>query len=157
MLSKFTFIMALCIVFAQAANAADISPVVLDSKNSTGSTVGLDYNLNGQVDKTLYGPEGTNINVDTNVGSVVLSYRAKGTIAASAERNPNNFLDLQLNGTLRYATEHFGTINGGLLSKYESDQSFKNKNLVYGLQGTYGKYPLLAKNDFFQLMQITQE
>jgi hypothetical protein len=129
------------------------SPVVLDSKNSTGSTVGLDYKLAGTLLRKKFDSvdAGNALNPDVSFGAADISYHGQGTIAASAERNPNNFLELQLDGKLLYSASRIGTISGGLLAKYEADQSFKNKNSVLGLSGTYGKYGALLQNDSIAL------
>ena len=40
------------------------------------------------------------------------------------------------------------TFQSGLFAKYEANQSFDNKQGIFGLAGTYGKYSVLAENDF---------
>lgn len=129
------------------------SPVILDSKNSTGATVGLDYKLNGKLYDHRFDKveSGASFDSDAKVGSAQISYKGSGTIAASAERNPNDFLELQVDGRLLYSVAEIGTFSSGAFVKYEADQGFDNKNIAYGLSGTYGRYGVFASNDFFAL------
>jgi hypothetical protein len=65
---------------------------------------------------------------------------AKGTLAADAARNPNKLIDTAASyawsrtSSDRGSTRMFGL---GGQTKFETDQSFDDKQLVYGLKGTF--------------------
>ena len=128
----------------------EFNPVVVDSKNGTGSTVGVEYKFKGNLlTKSFDSKESSNV-LDPNatIGSAVIGYSGSGTVAASKDRNPKNFLEFQLDAKLRYSGPGKGTVLGGIFAKYETNQSFTNKQFVYGLGGTYGKYAVFGENDF---------
>jgi hypothetical protein len=60
-------------------------------------------------------------------------------VTAAAKRNPKDFLDADLTGSYVLTTNSFGAFKAGGFAKYETDQSFDNKQLVYGVRGTYLK------------------
>jgi len=128
----------------------EINPVVIDSKNGTGSTLGIEYKLKGDLLSKSFGSKDSGEELDPNatIGSAVIGYSANGTVATSEDRNPKNFLEFQLDTKLRFSYSGKGTLLGGIFAKYETDQSFDNKQFVYGLGGTYGKYAVFAENDF---------
>jgi hypothetical protein len=130
-----------------------INPTIIDSKNNTGGTVGIDYNFKGDLLSKDFASKdtGSSIDPDATLGSAVVSYFGSGTVAASKERNPKNFLDFLLDAKLKYSAPRLGTVLGGLFTKYETDQSFDNRQAVYGLRATYGKFEALGKNDFVAL------
>lgn len=134
---------------SDSKNSFDFKPVVIDSKNGTGSTVGIEYEFKGEQTKSLNSNDaGVGLNPDATIGEAVLGYTAKGTVATSKDRNPKNFLEFQLDGKYRYSASGKGSMLGGLFAKYESNQSFTSKQSVYGLGGTYGKMDVLGSNDF---------
>lgn len=128
----------------------EFNPTVIDSKNGTGSTVGVEYKFKGDLLSVSFDSKDTEseINPNATIGSAVIGYSGSGTIAASKDRNPKNFLEFQLDAKLRYSASGKGTVLGGFFSKYETNQSFTNKQFVYGLGGTYGKYTVFGQNDF---------
>ena len=111
-----------------------LSPVVIDSKNGSGSTVGIEYKIKGDLLSKSFDSKdaGTTIDPNATVGSAVIGYSASGTVAASKSRNPKNFLEFQLDAKLRRSVSGKGTVLGGFFSKYETNQSFDNKQFVYG-------------------------
>lgn len=129
------------------------NPTVLDSKNGTGATVGAEYKFKGNLlSKDLESQDtGSIFNPDAPTGAAVINYSGNGTVAASKERNPKNFLEFLLDAKLKYSAPTTGSIMGGFFSKYESNQSFSSKQLVYGLGATYGKRGALGSNDFVAL------
>lgn len=139
---------------SHAASGADskfeINPVVVDSRNGTGSTVGIEYKVKGVLLSKSFDSKdfGGIVDPSATIGSALIEYSANGTIAASKDRNPKNFLEFQLDAKLRHSDSGKGTILGGLFAKYETNQSFDNKQLVYGLGGIYGKYAAFSENDF---------
>jgi len=131
----------------------DFNPIVIDSKDGIGATVGIEYKFNGELLSKDFDSKdsGASFNPNIAIGSAVVSYSGSGTVAVSKVRNPKNFLEFLLDAKLRYSAPRAGSVTGGLFSKYETDQSFSNKQLVYGLGATYGKYAALAANDFVAL------
>lgn len=139
-----------CVAASGTDSKFEFNPTVLDSKDGTGSTLGIEYDIAGSLYSRSFEMEesGDDFNPDATLGSASIGYSAKGTVAVSKERNPKDFLEFQLDAKLRYAAAGTGSIIGRLFTKYESDQGFENEQSVYGLGGTYGKYSLLANNDF---------
>ncbi|MDH2916890.1 MAG: hypothetical protein PXX77_08450 [Gallionella sp.] len=139
---------------SHAASGADskfeINPVVIDSKNGTGSTVGIEYKVKGDLLSKSFDSKDSGGMIDSSatISSALIGYSANGTIAASKDRNPKNFLEFQLDAKLRRSDSGKGALLGSLFAKYETNQSFDNKQLVYGLGGIYGKYASFAENDF---------
>jgi hypothetical protein len=119
-------------------------PTMMDSGNSDTSTLGLAYRFSG--DATFV--KGKNDGV-VKVGDEyeqrwdtgTLSYSGSGVVAADAERNPENLLDFQLDltgehGRLRSGRPQVTAViySYSAFVKYETDQSFKNRQAVYGGQ-----------------------
>jgi|SRR3989338_958732 len=137
---------------AESRNSSiDFNPIVIDSKNGTGATVGIEYKFKGEFAKDFSSKDTGGIDPNATISTAVIGYSGSGTVAASKDRNPKNFLEFLLDAKLRYSTPTTGTVTGGLFSKYETNQSFSNKQLVYGLGATYGKYAFLGSNDFVSL------
>jgi len=130
-----------------------INPTVLDAKDSTGGTVGIEYNFKGELLSKKFASQDTenSIDADATLGLAVVGYSGRGTVAASKERNPKNFLEFLLDAKGKYSVPRFGTFLGGLFTKYETDQSFDNRQGVYGLGATYGKFAAFGANDFIAL------
>jgi len=127
-----------CHAGADTDNKFEFNPVVMDSKNGTGSTVGVEYEITDDLILKSFNskdPGGT-INPNVTIGSASVGYSASGTVAASKNRNPKNFLEFQLDAKLRRSDSGKGTILGSFFAKYETNQSFDNKQFVYGLGGT---------------------
>lgn len=65
---------------------------------------------------------------------------AKGTLAADADKNPNKFLDFNGNYSWIYTRSSRTGLDrfsvGGQV-KYETDQGFENKQIVFGIKGTF--------------------
>jgi hypothetical protein len=135
------------------ADSIEINPVVMDSKNSTGSSLGIEYKIKGELLSKNWGSKDSGAHMDANatLGTALIGYSANGTLTASKSRNPKNFLEFQLDAKLRRSDPGVGTLFGGLFTKYETNQGFENKQFVYGLGGTYGKYAALSENDFISL------
>lgn len=127
----------------------DFNPGVIDSKNGTGATVGVEYKLKGNLlTKSFDSKDSGGLDPNAKIGAAVIGYSGSGTVAASKDRNPKNFLEFQLDAKLRYSASGKGTALGGFFSKYETNQSFTSKQFVYGVGGTYGKYSVFGENDF---------
>jgi len=125
-----------------------LNPTVIDSRNGTGSTVGVEYKFKGYLLSRDFESQDNELDPNAIIGSTVIGYSGSGTVAASKDRNPKNFLEFMLDAKLKYSAPAAGTITGGLFSKYETNQSFSDKQFVYGLGATYGKYAAFGSNDF---------
>lgn len=126
------------------------NPTILDAKNGAGGTVGIEYSFKGELLSKNFSSQdtGNSIDADATLGSAVIDYSGSGTVAASKERNPKNFLEFLLDAKGKYSVPRLGTLLGGLFTKYETDQSFDNRQAVYGLGATYGKFAAFGANDF---------
>jgi hypothetical protein len=151
-------LVSLCALAASPASAADedsrktdpqtgiqLRPALLDTSDGSGSTLGLEFEvhetpLSGKVNEI---PVGDSIG-DTIVGKAELKFDATGTVTADAKRNPKDLLDAALNGNYVLTTNSCGAFKVGGFGKYEADQSFDNRQFVYGVRGTYVKLGLLA-------------
>lgn len=107
---------------AQTASPLTLRPVILGSDNGEGTTLALEYTLDGKYERS---------NADDTAG-FVLEYKGEGTIATSADRNPRDFLDLQLSGSAYYEPTDTLSFAAGGFVKGESDQRFKNAQVAYG-------------------------
>jgi hypothetical protein len=129
--------------------ALSITPVVLDGSHSTGATVGLQWKVNRNYyakrfstsDATGRGEAFPDFS-KVWVRYLTVDYHLSGTATAEKERNPKNFLDAMVDAKLRLSSSP-GFFGGGLFAKYETDQSFDNKQGVYGLRATYAKFRLI--------------
>ena len=132
----------------------DFKPVVLDSENTESSTLGIQYAFkNTLFNKNYDTQDDESCNTfpcpHTIVGSAKLTYDLKGVFAENANDNPKNFIESNLNGSYLKASSDSKSIwSGGVFVKYESDQKFKNKQLVYGLNGAVSNRDLFHANDF---------
>ena len=133
-----------------------VSPVVIEGEGASGATLALDYSLRGVMFKKIFSGDAGNEALTPEAvanavgGSLVVGYKGQGTFAASAEKNPRNLVDLLVDAQLLYSSGR-GTVSGGAFLKYEADQSFRNKQAVYGGRLTAGKMGLLATTDVLVL------
>lgn len=124
------------------------NPVIMDtgSDESQSLVLGLEYEFKGKILEYPSNKTNTKTNVEDNREiepvnienpsmNYTLGYLAKGTLASSAKRNPKNLLEFELNGSKIFAANDGHVTSGKLALQYETDQEFKNKNLVYGLGG----------------------
>jgi hypothetical protein len=150
----------LCTLAAGRASAADdaakaanpdlgfrVRPALLDTSDGTGSTIGLEFEAHevpfSGKGHDLFSPTGRI--GDTIVGKPELKFDATGTVTADAKRNPKDLLDGDLTGSYVLTTNSYGAFKLGGFGKYETDQSFDNKQFVYGLRSTYVKIGLLTQ------------
>ena len=131
-----------------------IEPVVLDASESSGATLGLQWQVKDSIVDTGIGKaEKSDTFGDVEklvIRSFLVDYQLSGTATAAKERNPKNFLDALLDAKFEYSRSGLGAA-GGVFGKYESDQSFDNKQAVYGLRGTVLKMGLVGKLDVIAL------
>jgi hypothetical protein len=105
---------------ALAQRESSIQPVVLESADSNGATIGIQWNYSGTAKgKTLPSDSIT-------IQQISLDYKLSGTATAEKERNPKNFIDALVDAKLLYSHPDRGAISGGFFAKYEADQSFEN-------------------------------
>ena len=90
------------------------------------------------------------IDPDVAIGSLDVTYEGSGTIAASADRNPKNFVDAQVDVKFLYSAG-FGSVSAGGFAKIEADQTFDNTQTVVGARATWAKRGVLARNDLIAL------
>jgi hypothetical protein len=144
-----------CAALAQAKKSRlTIEPVVLDASESSGATLGLQWQVKDSiVDRPLGAAqkgEGFGDFEKIVIRSFLIDYKLSGTVTAAKERNPKNFLDALLDAKFEYSRSGFGAA-GGLFGKYESDQSFDNRQSVFGLRGTVLRLGLAGKLDVIAL------
>lgn len=122
-----------------------VKPVLIQPQDGRPVMAGVKYDFSGKLAERSFDAQG-GLDPDALRGGVDLTYRARGTVASSAERNPENLLDfaLDLKGL---ASSSAGAVKFGASLKYEADQKFKNHNLVYGAKVTAAKNTLLFRND----------
>jgi hypothetical protein len=126
-----------------------VSPVLIDTSDGTGSTLGLEFAFKGTLAER---------NLDSNdfdfehakLGGFLLKYDVSGTATADAERNPKDFVNALLTASYQM-TRTFGSVRAGGFAKYESDQSFDSHQSVYGLRATYVKLGIFQEADWVAL------
>jgi hypothetical protein len=140
----------------QDAEATEVSPfnfrpVVIDGSNSTGATVGLQWDLRRDKNFSFEDDdEGEDIPPNIALGAGSIGYKLSGTATADRERNPKNFLDALVDVKLRHV-QAGGRLAGGLFAAYEADQSFENRQFAYGLRATAWKRDLPFRRDVLAL------
>lgn len=140
---------------AETSTASDsdillLSPVVIDTQDGQGATLGLEFLAKGTLISKDFSTNdtGDEFDLEAQVGDLQLEYQARGTLAADRDRNPKDFID----GTVMlnyYFQKDFGTFSGGAFVSYETDQDFDDKQSVYGIRVTYGKMHVPFRNDVF--------
>ncbi len=80
-----------------------------------------------------------------------MRYEGEGTITASADRNPKNFIDLKLSALGHYGSATAGSFEAGGFIKLEADQSFDNVQAAFGGRARYAKVGLLQRADILAL------
>jgi len=128
----------------------ELSPVLIDTQDGAGATLGLEFLARGALVSWDLSTEdtGDDFDLDARLGDLRLEYEAKGALTADSERNPKNLLEATL-ALSYYFQQDFGAFAGGGFVSYESDQSFDDKQTVYGLGVTYAKVNVPFKNDVF--------
>jgi len=127
----------------------EIKPSILEGKDKGGSTLGLEY----QFSKNLlrYDVAPANPLQPDSFKSVTFDVAGTGTVALNSERNPKNFLDFVGSIESLYWSRNLGTFIGSLNGKFETDQSFKNKQGVFSINATFAKRNIFVKNGFFSV------
>lgn len=113
-----------------------IKPVILDAKGGSGTVLGIDYSYKKKVfsgGACLGSSNAEQDEINPNAPRCERGYQfdAAGTIVSSAEKNPNKMLDFS--GSYRYRIKHRALMQSyGAQAKYETDQTFENKQFVAG-------------------------
>lgn len=125
-------------------------PLLLEADGDQGPTLGIGYEFvksfakvtgSGDIDEE-------DINPDAVRTELAAALSAKGTIAASKERNPNKFLDFSASYSyIRKAGPSL--LSAGAKAKFETDQGFDAKQYVYGV--TAGSTYLFENMSFLGL------
>jgi len=118
--------------------------------------LGLDYDLWAKYNFWSRAPgagSATFSEADINavLHSAQLDARARGTIASSKEDVPNKLLDFSANAVYVLDAPWAYVRLGGMLT-YETDQSFDNKQFMYGVTGSASKVRILVPGDAGTLM-----
>lgn len=131
---------------------ATFKPVVIDRADRAGTTLGIDYHLDylkplGGRGRTSQGsPVVAAGEENTVITEGELAARLRGTVTASKEKNPHKLIDLE--GAWRYVistTPAWYRLGANLT--FETDQSFANKQLAYGLSAAASKVSILKPGD----------
>lgn len=148
---------------SQKGNASDsnapatpftLRPALIDTSNGPGSTLGLEFEGSGTLCSKVV-PLGKQTDFETAQGAVIqLDYQTSGTLTSNKNRNPKDLLDAQLNGSFLYDAASAGTVSFGGFGKYETDQSFDNKQLVYGLRATYVKLSVFTQSEDWVALRV---
>ncbi|MDQ2640268.1 MAG: hypothetical protein M3Y79_06785 [Pseudomonadota bacterium] len=131
-----------------------INPVLLDSEDSSGAALGLEYNLGQSWNYKLGGPTAGDGQLsgdsfrNLKVFGATASLQSNGTVASSANRNPENFLEASAKAGA-FHSSRVGTFQLKFGGTYETDQEFDNKEAVYSLSFGYAK--LISKKHVFAL------
>jgi hypothetical protein len=148
---------------AQAAPAerkpfqASFKPVVIDSADRVGTTLGLEYDL--EYSRSLGGrgrtSQGSDVvapgEPDVVIKEGELAARLRGTITASKEKNPHKLIDLA--GSWHYVISTLPAwYRVGANLTFETDQSFANKQLAYGLSTAVSKVSIVKPGDAGSLL-----
>lgn len=132
-------------------HSLELAPIVIDSQDGTGSTIGLQFALSGDLlpaakpaaaapSDTFEEPE------KVLIKQYNLHYEAKGVVTADSERNPLNYIDAIVDARI-LRNSPSGTFIGGAFLRYETDQSMDNRQSEYGVRGTYTRLHTVREND----------
>lgn len=130
-----------------------VRPVLLDEKGSASSTLGLEYEINRKWTKAFSSgsaPSDGFEDANKPLWNGFIQFDAKGTVATNADRNPKDLTEAELDAGGRWSGS-WGTMSVSLNGKFETDQRFDNKQGVYGLTASYGKYGVLSRNDSLEV------
>lgn len=142
-------------VGARAAEEAkqhtlELAPIVIDSQDGTGSTIGLQFDASGELlpaSKPAAAPSDSFEEPDkVLIKQYSLHYEAKGVVTADSERNPLNYIDAIVDARI-LRNSPSGTFIGGAFLRYETDQSMDNRQSEYGVRGTYTRLHTVREND----------
>jgi hypothetical protein len=124
---------------ARAEPFLTLRPALIEAKDSSGTTLGLNYELNKQFKFWQ--------NSTTSVGSDVVPadssqtplhgglflLKGQGTVTASRGTNPNKLLDLSADLSAHRSGGGLGYTQLGAVGAFETDQGFEHKQSLLGL------------------------
>lgn len=121
-------------------HSLELAPIVIDSQDGTGSTIGLQFALSGDLlpaAKPAAAAPSDNFEEPERVliKQYNVHYEAKGVVTADSERNPLNYIDAIVDARI-LRNSPSGTFIGGAFLRYETDQSMDNRQSEYGVRGT---------------------
>lgn len=129
-----------------------IKPVLIDSADKTGASLGIDYDIDylrtlGARGRTSAGqPTVSAEEAEVVITEGEIAARLRGTLASSKEKNPNKFVDLSAAGYYVISKiEIWSRLGGGLT--YETDQGFDNKQYSFGLNAAASKVTIIKNGD----------
>lgn len=129
-----------------------VKPVVFDSSDDNRNGLGLDYDYLGTysrapLPRTSVGND--EFTVDdferTKLSYAMAQVTARGSIAASKERNPNKLVDFRADGLYVWDSKPV-TAQLSAVLKFETDQGLDDKQYMYGVSAAATKRGLLRKN-----------
>lgn len=127
-----------------------LKPVLIDSGSATGTSLGVDYEFTGKYQfwttKTVAGPVIDPSVLDKTFTSGQLDLRARGTLAASKEKNPNKLIDFAGSAVYKVDADKIWAKVGGALT-YETDQSFEKKQYMFSMVGVASKVSTIVNGD----------
>jgi len=148
--SSFLFYLIFC-NYVSAENSFDLKPVLLDSESSNSTILGLEYLYEGsktinsgltEIDSEDASDE---IDPDETINIVDIEYFLKGTVTSRSDKNPKSFLDSKL--SISYLWSDSFSFKSKAFVGYESDQSFDDKQLKYGLSTSMAKIDVFRPNN----------
>lgn len=129
----------------EIVNSFDVSPVALDSENTTKTSLGVEFDLKARfVEKKFSKPSTGPIDPNARRGGASVDFALSGTATQNAEDNPKDLIETKLSG--QYFSSSKLNLKAGGFVQYETDQSLEDKQLVYGGTVTLEMNDLQAKN-----------
>lgn len=132
-------------------HSLELAPIVIDSQDGTGSTIGLQFALSGDLLPAAKPAAAAPSDSFEEPEKVLIKqynvhYEAKGVVTADSERNPLNYIDAIVDARI-LRNSPSGTFIGGAFLRYETDQSMDNRQSEYGVRGTYTRLHTVREND----------
>jgi hypothetical protein len=137
---------------AESAYSFTLTPVVIDSSDSSTSSLGVDYDFMGQ--KQFATRKGTSAgsptismeDVDKPEHAGQVDVRLRGMLASSKAKAPHKLVDLAVKTVYTYDTDFAYYKLGGLFS-FETDQSLDQKQHLFGVSGAMSKVGIVRNGD----------
>jgi hypothetical protein len=129
-----------------------IKPVLIDTGSTQGATLGVDYNIQAKYsfsvgDKIGQGEDMFTLDdVNATLRSGQIDLRARGTLTSAKEKNPNKLLEFAAKGVYKINKEAY-FLRLGAIATYETDQSFDNRQHMFGVTASVTKVSVLRNGD----------
>jgi hypothetical protein len=154
--SPILVVAALSMLCGRLANSAEdprdgikVEPQVLDTTDGSGSVLGVAFTAKGTLKERNLDSDDFDFE-HARLGGFSLKYEASGTIAASQERNPKDFVNGSLTADYLLSRKAGAVLAGGFV-KYETTQGFDDKESVVGLHVTLLRLGVLGQGDWVAL------